>query len=136
MRGDDFAGQDLRSVKLRGVDLRNCRLVGCDLRGVDLAGANLSDADLTDADLTGANLLGAIMIGTRGAMRNGGRVVSILGLTYPVVIDGDYMYFCQDVKVRHRGRDSLDREELLRMDKRRALKFYALGVELLKWYRG
>ena len=135
MRGEDFAGQDLKNRNFREVDLRNCRFVGCDMRGADMRGANLSFADLTDADLTDANMLGAIMHKTRGAYRNGGPLVSLLGLQYPILIDGKYITFeCSTIE--HTGRDSISREELLKLDRKAALCFHSVGKELLKWYRG
>jgi len=121
---------------MRESDFRNCRFVGTDLRGCNLERANLWRADLTDAILDDSTLLlGCILHEAIGARRNGGPLVSVVGLSYPVVIDGRWMIFCPDVRVEHAGRDALDREELLRMDKRRALDFHDLGCSLLKWYR-
>jgi len=133
-RGADISGQDLRNAKLVCVDLRNCRMVDCDLRGADLRGANLTDADLTGALLDDANLRGAIMVNTRGARRNGGPVVSIVGLTYPIVIDGKVAQFgCESVPT---STTEITNAKLLRMDKGEALRFKAIGGALLKWYRG
>ena len=134
MRGDDFTGQDLRNAELQGQDLRNCRLVGCDLRGANLEGANLSHADLTDADLTDARMLGAIMHETIGARRNGGPIISVVGLQYPILLDGKVALFgCEGVPI---GTVELPKNKLLRMDKGTALRFAAIGEALLKWYRG
>jgi len=134
MRGQDFAGQDLRNAKLQGQDLRNCRFVDCDMRGANLEGANLSHADLTGADLTDARMLGAIMVETIGAVRNGGPVVSVVGLPYPILLDGKVATFgCESVPL---NTAELHRSKLLRMDKAEAVRFYAAGEALVKWYRG
>jgi len=135
-RGCDFSGQSLRNKDMREADLRNCRFFETDMRGANLERANLSGADLTNAIIDDTTrLLGCVMHETVGARRNGGPLVSVVGLSYPVVIDGRWMIFCQDVRVGHVGRDTLEREELIRMDKRRALDFHDLGCSLLKWYR-
>lgn len=135
MRGEDFSHQDLHGRNFRGQDLRNCRFIGTDLRDADLREANLSHADFTNADLTGAKMLGCIMHKTRGACRNGGPIVSITGLQYPILLDGTFITFgC--ATLQHKGRESLDRATLLRMDKGAAVRFHDLGAALLAWYRG
>ena len=133
-RGHDFTGQDLKNKSFRELDLRNCRFVDCDLRGADFTRANLSFADLTGANLDGAKMLGAIMHETVGAFRNGGPIISVVGLQYPVLIDGVFITFgCATIE--HTGKTGLDHDTLLKLDKKKGFCFYALGKELLQWYR-
>ncbi|MCK5132707.1 MAG: pentapeptide repeat-containing protein [Candidatus Sabulitectum sp.] len=134
MQGTDYSGQDLKGKDFRSKDLRNCRFVGCDMRGADLRNANLSAADFTGADLQDARMLGAIMNKTIGAQRNGGCIVSVVGLQYPILIDGTFITFACST-INHIGKESLDYETLLKLDKHKAIRFHALGAELLKWYR-
>ncbi len=107
IRGESFAGQDLRVADFSGSDLSETVFTGANLTGanlanaklvraemtnallvnVDLRGANLSFARLSGADLRGAKLEGAVLryarlIGAKlnpGALDSAGAQVDVLG---------------------------------------------------------
>jgi uncharacterized protein YjbI with pentapeptide repeats len=77
LKGQNFAGQDLRAsdfanANMEGINFANADLRGCifsasvmleaNLHGANLAGAMLDQVKFTDADLTDANLSSSILL--------------------------------------------------------------------------
>ncbi len=78
LRGESFAGHDLREADFSGADLSEAVFTGADLTGANLSGARLVGADferaiLLNADLQGADLSSGRLLGAelRGAKLDG-----------------------------------------------------------------
>jgi hypothetical protein len=128
LSGVNLSGADLRSANLSGVNLSGADLRSASLSGANLSGANLSGADLRVADLRLADLSGAFL---RGAI---GELVHIKSLsleTYPITYTSDVLQIgCE----RHALTDwwEFDDEQILKMDGRKAIKFWRKWKEQIK----
>nr|WP_234276205.1 pentapeptide repeat-containing protein [Klebsiella aerogenes] len=142
LRGADLYGADLRDANLRDANLRDANLRGADLYGADLRGADLRGADLRDADLRGADLYGADLRGADlyGADLRGADLPDhtfvIMGEKYAITIEnGEYVRAgCQSHSIEEWRKFS--KQEIAKMDGRKALKFYPRLIDIIDFYTG
>ncbi|EKY7349710.1 pentapeptide repeat-containing protein [Salmonella enterica] len=142
LRGANLCGANLCDANLCGANLRGANLCGANLRGANLRGANLCGANLCDANLCGANLCGANLRGANlcGANLCGANLPDltfvILGEKYFISItNGEYVRAgCQNHTVEEWRKYS--KQEIAKMDGRKALKFYPRLLSIIDFYLG
>nr|WP_241645637.1 pentapeptide repeat-containing protein [Rosenbergiella metrosideri] len=132
LRGADLSSANLSDANLRGANLSDANLRGANLHGANLRGADLSSANLSDANLRGANLYGADLSDANLP----DHTYVIMGMDYAVTITcGEYLRAgCQNHSIDDWRKFS--KREIVKMDGRKALKFYPRLLDVIDFYLG
>ena len=122
---------NLQDANLQYANLQYAKLQDANLQDAKLQDANLQYANLQYANLQYANLQGANL---QGANLQGAALIQVTGLEYTVILTPTHA----DVGCKHHTFEewrNFTKEEINRMDGKKALKFYPDLIRIIDFFR-